>query len=1062
MVPWKRPSSWTIPAKLFLLILVSFLPVLAMIVADGLEEREDQIEKAREEVELLVQSLASQQERITAATGQMLGILAQLPEVQRLDVQVCNELFRKLCLENSFYSMIGAATPEGQIIASYPPVAPSGVSVADRSHIREVRETHELAIGQYNMGRVSKAHSFNYAHPVLDAEKRLIGIVIAGFKLDQYSAFIAEAKLKGHFAVTIADRNGVRLYRSPQQERIPPGKPIPEELRRRIQEVPGQGSCEERDEEGVHRYYAFKPLRLKETAPPYLYLMAGVSRDDVVRQANFDMARNLFILLIVTGLTMSVAWGFGQMFFIRPVRRLASAARRLGKGEMGTRTGLSHDPSELGEMAHAFDDMASLLETRSIERKNAEEELRKSEEKYRGLFETLLDVYYRIDTEGRVVMVSPSIALAGYAPEEVIGSKMEDFFELPGEREKLLEAAGRTGRVENHECRVKRKNGLLVWASFNARLLKDEAGNTLGFEGIARNITPRKQAEEELNRAYAELEERVRQRTADLERTNAVLQESEQRYKSLYRMIRLMCDNAPDLVWAKDMEKRFIFVNAAMCLKLLNAVDTDEPIGRTDLYFAERERSAHPGRPDWHTFGEVCVDSDAVVMSSGYAQRFDEYGCVQGKPLFLDVYKAPIRDESGTMIGTVGCGRDCTREKELEEERRKSKEERKKLEARLHQAQKLEAMGTLAGGIAHDFNNILSPIIGYTEMALGETPPANPRYEDLEQVLQAAHRARDLVQQILAFCRPGGEQQRVPLEMGPIVEEALKLMRASLPSTIEIRQQIEPGDVLADATQIHQILINLCTNAAQAMSNTGVIEVSLTKVEMSGDSLDLLSIPDLKPGKYLRLRVSDSGGGMDAATVERIFDPYFTTKETGKGSGLGLSIVHGIVKRHKGAVTVRSAIGEGTVFDVYLPSMEAGVRRRSAQMRLPLPTGTERILLVDDERLVIEMGAKILKRLGYQVTSSRNAMEAIGMFQSGSERFDLVITDYTMPHLTGSDLVKEIRRLQPNIPILLCTGFSENVGEKTAGELGVEIVMKPFGMRLLAESVRRALDAKKI
>ncbi len=392
-------------------------------------------------------------------------------------------------------------------------------------------------------------------------------------------------------------------------------------------------------------------------------------------------------------------------------------------------------------------------------------------------------------------------------------------------------------------------------------------------------------------------------------------------------------------------------------------------------------------------------------------------------------------------------------------ERMQAEEERDKLEAQLRQAQKLEAIGTLTGGIAHDFNNLLTPIIGYSELALYDAQLQPALRSNFDQILQAALRAKDLVKQILAFGRYTKEQPKVPADIGVIVKEALKLLRASLPTTIEISQKVERGFVFADATQIHQVLINLCTNAAHAMDGKGVIEISLARVYLSESSLASGSIIGLKPGAFLRLSVSDTGCGMDAETLQRIFDPYFTTKEVGKGSGLGLAVVLGIVKRHRGAVSVQSAPGKGSTFSIYFPTLE-GVAEAPAEPVHDLPRGIEKILMVDDEQMLLQLNAQILGHLGYQVTPASDGLHALEIFRARSDQFDLLITDYTMPEMTGIDLVKEIRWIRPDIPAILCSGFTEKLTANTAMELGVELIMKPFSVKDLAQVVRKVLDAK--
>ncbi len=386
--------------------------------------------------------------------------------------------------------------------------------------------------------------------------------------------------------------------------------------------------------------------------------------------------------------------------------------------------------------------------------------------------------------------------------------------------------------------------------------------------------------------------------------------------------------------------------------------------------------------------------------------------------------------------------------------------ERYQMEKMLRQAQKMEAIGTLAGGIAHDFNNILTAIIGHTEIAHSRLPGESPVRRNLEQVLKAGSRATDLVSQILSFSRQT-EQERKPVQVAPIVKEALKLLRSSLPRTIEIRQEIDipskRDTVLADPTQIHQVLMNLCTNASHAMRDKGgVLTVQLSGIETGDDSA--LLPPGLEKGPYVRLSVSDTGHGMDAAVMEKIFDPYFTTKGPGEGTGLGLSVVQGIVRGCGGAITVHSEPDRGTIFHAFFPGIEEKLasEERAAET---IPAGDERILFVDDEKTLVELGKEMLEALGYNVTAKTNCFEALETFRSQPHGFDLVFTDMTMPGLTGTDLARELMAIRPDIPIILFTGFSELIDEKRAKAAGIrEFLMKPFLIGTLSKTVRKVLD----
>ncbi len=417
---------------------------------------------------------------------------------------------------------------------------------------------------------------------------------------------------------------------------------------------------------------------------------------------------------------------------------------------------------------------------------------------------------------------------------------------------------------------------------------------------------------------------------------------------------------------------------------------------------------------------------------------------------FIRVQTFPLRNADGEVTRMAGVAEDMTDQKRVQETLVKS-------ERQFRQSSRMEAIGTLAGGIAHDFNNILTAILGYTELALASVPKDSRTQRNLQEVLTAGHRAKHLVLQILAFSRQSTQGNK-PTPIHTVIQEALKLLRATIPTTIDIRQSLRSkSSVLGDPTQLHQVLVNLCTNAEYAMRERGGrLDVTLEDVEVSEKQVQAVS--GLKVGPHVRLTIQDNGTGMSPEVLERMFDPFFTTKPIGEGSGMGLSVVHGIVANHGGALMVDSQRGKGTKIEVYLPTIPSmGTDGLGESGSIPL--GKETILFVDDEETIVRLGKELLSQLGYTVEVQTSSLEALTVFRQNPDRFDLVITDQTMPGLTGEALSRELLRIRPEVPIILCTGFSHIMTAEKAKALGIQAyLMKPLAIRDLAPIVRHVLD----
>jgi PAS domain S-box-containing protein len=546
--------------------------------------------------------------------------------------------------------------------------------------------------------------------------------------------------------------------------------------------------------------------------------------------------------------------------------------------------------------------------------------------------------------------------------------------------------------------------------------------------------------QQNLQRSFDEMrqtnEELVRENLERV-RAEAALRESETRYS-------LLLNSIPEVFWMVSADfQQVLFVSPSY----------EQIWGRTceSLLAEPRDWLAAVVEED-----QAGVAAVIDIVGKGTVEQIDfpEFRIRRpdGTLRWIKAKAVPLRDEKGMVWRIAGLCEDIT-------ERVRAEEEKARLESRLIQSQKMEAIGVLAGGIAHDFNNILAAIMGYTELAKVEVQPDSRLAQDLDKVLTSAHRAKELVKQILAFSRQS-TVERMPIKIPPLVKESLKMLRASIPTTIAIKENFAPhcGPVMADPTQIHQIVMNLCTNAFHAMEKSGgvlSVDVKTTLINSPSSPGD----PLVNPGEYVELTVSDTGTGIGLDVIDKIFDPYFTTKGVGKGTGMGLSIAHGIVKSYGGDITVESTLGQGTTLHVYFPVIK-GEEMANEEIH-EVPRGNERILLIDDEEILVEIGRDMLTKLGYIVTTQRSSFEALKIFINDPFQFDLVITDQTMPGMTGTELSRRMLKIRHDLPIILCTGFSNLVNEESAKAIGIrEFMLKPINRLSIAQLIRKLLDGK--
>ena len=527
------------------------------------------------------------------------------------------------------------------------------------------------------------------------------------------------------------------------------------------------------------------------------------------------------------------------------------------------------------------------------------------------------------------------------------------------------------------------------------------------IQGIFRDITDRRRAEDKLR-------------------------ETEKKYREL-------AESLPQVIFEIDATGNLVYLNQkGYDLFGYTPADLAGGFNVLDGFVPEdRERAAR----------------NIAFSLQGQRQGKNEYAIIRkdGTTIPVEIHAERVLHEN-TATGIRGVLLDLT-------PNRRAQEERERLEAQLQQAQKMEAIGALAGGIAHDFNNILSAIIGYTELAMLNEGAEHCQAE-LKQALLAANRARDLIKQILAFSRQTDEE-RMPIRVGLVTKECVKFLRATIPSTIAIQTRIDEksGTVLANSVELHQIIMNLCTNALHAIGDQGgKLEIAVEETEI--DPAQKQGTLGLDVGPYVRVSVTDTGGGIPTEILGKIFDPYFTTKAKGVGTGLGLAVVHGIVRKSGGAIQVESVPGHGTTFHILLPRVDQPCPQQVEPPGIPVG-GTERILFVDDEMMLAGIGQQMLKKLGYDVVARTSPVEALELFKAKPEHFDLVVTDQTMPGMTGDALAKEMMRIRPGIPVIICTGYSQSIDERKAFEMGIRgFVMKPILINRIAGAIRTALAGK--
>ncbi|HVN97421.1 MAG TPA: PAS domain S-box protein [Syntrophorhabdaceae bacterium] len=874
------------------------------------------------------------------------------------------------------------------------------MSFAEREYYVPQRDKGiELYIGPMVKGKITKKYSFTISRRLNGKDGKFLGIVLAAIETDDFTNFLRNLNIGEGSTVTVFRTDGALILRQPMQDEYL-GKTF---LHLKLFSMPfdksPSGIYESSAIDGISRLLAYRKI---QRLP--LLAATGIPVDSVLQGWRTRLKANSLIATLV--------------FFV--LIGLSLIVRKTTSREEKERT------EELSELNTS---------------------LKESEQRWATTLASIGDAVIATDDAGRITFMN-TIA------EELTGWKLTDAWMKPilevfhivnektrREVENPVEKVLREGMIvglANHTILV-RKDGTEVPIDDSGAPIRDSYGKTMGVVLVFRDITERRQAE-------------------------VALRERE-------RLLQDVIDGSPSAIFLKDLDGKFLTINTR--LEKMLGMTREELKGKTDYDIAPKDTADY-----WRSH-------DMKVIETGQALQIEEVADLEdGRHIFL-ANKFPLVDANGKTFGVGSISHDITERKRMEEELRRSRDdlevcvgerteelrsayedlkketnERTQLEDALRQSQKMEAVGTLAGGIAHDFNNMLAAIIGFTEMAVEDTQDRPEVVRSLQNVLKSSMRARDLIKQILIFSRKSS-YDRSPLSLTPLIKETIQFLRASIPTTIKMDLAITASSdtILASPVEVQQILMNLATNASLAMQERGgTLEIALSDIDFTPES-PVLEL-DVMPGEYVQLTVKDTGIGMTPDVMKRVFEPFFTTREVGKGTGMGLAVVYGIVKDLQGTITVESTPGSGSTFQVFLPKVQASALNHEADTT-QAAKGTERVLFIDDEPMLTEWGRTTLTRLGYKVTAVTDSKQALSIFSSDPSQFDLVITDHTMPSMTGVQFSKELLKIKPGIPIILCTGHSETVSPDIAREAGIkEYLMKPMAREEFAQAVRRVLDQK--
>jgi two-component system, cell cycle sensor histidine kinase and response regulator CckA len=989
--------SLSIHTHLVILMFLLTLPFMILIVHSGIVQRSEAIENAKKESLKFISIIAGEQQSMVSGVEQLVMALSFLPELQSRNVEATDTILVDLMKKNPQYTNIAVMDKDGWVWGTA--AAFTGkLSLGDRKYFKDAVRTGEFSSGEFTIGRISGKPIINFGYPVKDRSNRLIAVIGAAFDLEYIRHNFKKMNLPAGSSFSVMDRTGITLYTDLSDNRsgrLAEKHDSDIQIFNKMKDGPDEGTFEAVGNEGTPLFIAYKKIGLPNESEPYLYIRSSIPRNSAASGANAAMIKNLAVLISFSLVWLLLSWFIGKLIILNPIRLLRTASQQLAAGADVVNVSSIVRGGEFGELALAFDHMAETLVQREAAKNAAETALRESEGKFRDLAEKSL-VGINLVQDGLIKYVNETCAdMVEYRVDEIIDKMTVKDVIHPDDLPLAEENIRRHMSGEMKSARYE----LRICAKSGKIKYTESFSSATQYRGKLAIIT------------------------SVLDITDRKKAEDE------LRRLSTAVEQAAEEVIITDTEGVIQYVNPAF--EKITGYTREDVIGRTPRVLKSGVHDADFYKVLWGTI------QGGHVWTGRITNRKQD-----GKLIQEDATITPLFDSALQIIGYVSLKKDVTEEV--------------KLEAQFFHAQKMEAVGTLAAGIAHDFNNILSSILGHATLLQFDLSPDHPHYKRLQDIESQVMSGASLTRHLLGFAR-GGKYEVKPTDLNKFVEKSSEMFGRT-EKGISIKKTFQQGiwTVAVDQGQIEQVLLNIFINAAHAMSGEGNIYLETKNVELREADVRPHGV---KTGRYVKLSVTDTGKGMDKATLERIFDPFFTTKDPGKGTGLGLASAYGIIKNHGGFITVYSEPDKGSTFCINLPASESEAESIYDDKQIDLTLrGRETILAVDDEKGNLSLTKQILENLGYRVFTAESGQEAIAIFKESGKDIDLIILDMIMPGMSGRKVFDTLRAMAPAAKILLSSGYSINGEAQQLMDQGCNgFIQKPFRIQELSKKIREVL-----